>query len=45
MDYFWILPFAIIFALGVWALYAAITRDAGERVDGAILTDKPSSQK
>jgi hypothetical protein len=45
MDFFWIIPCGIVALVFIGILYLAITRDAGERIDGEIITDKPSGRK
>jgi hypothetical protein len=44
VDYFWLIPTALLGALLLWIFYAAITREtgSGERHDGKVLVDKPA---
>jgi len=45
MDIFWLVPVCVVGGAFVWGFYLMITREAGDRKDGKILTDKPSLKK
>ena len=45
MDYFWLIPVAIAVVVTLWAFYAYIRRNATERKDGTVLTDKPRQER
>jgi|GEM_PF-3925725 len=42
MDVFWLVPVALAFLAFLIGFYLVTMRDAGERIDGKILTDKAS---
>lgn len=45
MDYFWIIPVAIVVVLALWGFFLYIKRNATERQDGTILTDEPRRER
>jgi hypothetical protein len=43
MDYFWLIPVAVVGAFILWIFYSSIANspNAGQRIDGKVLVDKP----